>query len=336
MYLYRRGRIWWVGYSENARRRRVPLHQFLKLSSPVRDKGTAQHLLASLTMKEIHQQLGVEHTEPTREIQQFYGEYFRFCDRNKTLTTIRADQYRFHRWLSYLEAHRVGYLSDISKGILNEFIQAELQQMSNATINKYVSIIRASLRWAVSQGYLRENPLRDVPRLAEKRPRRAASFHHGDLKRLFSINDEIFVAYLKVVYYTLMRLSEALNLRWDDVDLRRRLITIPETKSRRPRSVPISDKLLRVLKSLPKRGDRLFPGWQGHSVTTKFRRLRKKLNLRIDGIHHFRHLCASELLRKGANPRDVQELLGHTTSKTTMEIYALVSAESLRETVAKL
>jgi len=225
-------------------------------------------------------------------------------------------------------------MSQITKTWLNLFI-AELRGKSNATVNRYVSLIRASLRWGVRQGYLKENPLRDFSRLRETRPFRSPEITQEDLKKLFSIPDQKFKLFLQILYWTLARKREILSLTWEDIDLKRRTITFRQTKRGVPKVVPVCDSLHSVLeKASPKEG-RLF-SWKSDYVTRKFQRLRDRLSLSIRGIHEFRHARASELLRKGANPRGVQELLGHKSSKTTMEIYARISLDGLRETVSKL
>ena len=337
MFLYRRGKVYWLGWQENGKQRGQSLQRYFNLPLPVTDKVTANQLLIRLQADKIRGHLGLPTETPP--IKDFYMDYFRFCDRNKTLTTVRADRYRFNKWLTFLSKKKVESVGRISKQLLRQFIDEELSHTTNANINRYICAVRASLQWGVREDRLSGNVLKDMSRLTEKRPERRATFQRGDLERLFSIEDQDFQVYLKLIYHTLMRLSEALSLTWDDVDLRMMMIRIRETKTKTPRTVPIAKTLLNALKSLKSLSHNegaLFPSWRPHSVTTKFRRIRDRLGLKIDGIHHFRHLCASELLRRGANPRDVQELLGHRTSKTTMEIYAHASAESLRETVEKL
>ena len=51
--------------------------------------------------------------------------------------------------------------------------------------------------------------------------------------------------------------------------------------------------------------------------------------------HHFRHLKASTLLNRGASLSEVQDILGHASAETTLQIYAHYTPQFLRETVAK-
>ena len=51
--------------------------------------------------------------------------------------------------------------------------------------------------------------------------------------------------------------------------------------------------------------------------------------------HHFRHLKASTLLNRGASLSEVQDILGHASAETTLQIYAHYTPQFLRETVPK-
>jgi len=330
MFLHRRNKRYWLGWYKDGKRYNRSLQKFLDLQFPVRDKVTAQQLLASIQLREAKEAMGIP-VDSLISLDNFYLEYQRFCDRNKTRRTVRSDNYRLKRWIEFLKKEGIKSPGKITKSVLNKFI-GEFRDYSNSTINRYVSLIRASIHWGVRQGHLRDNLLKDFSRLKESHPPRLASFKESDLKNLFSIPDQHFVIYLKLIYYTLMRRSEALNLTWRDVRLDRRTITIRETKTKIPRTIPICKELVPILRSLSKRNGKLFP-WKEDSITHKFARLREKFNLSIQGIHDFRHLRASELLSNGANPRAVQELLGHKTSKMTMEVYAHVNIEGLRQAV---
>lgn len=336
MFLYRRGKVWWLGWTERGKKHRRALHKHLNLPSPIKDKTTANQLMYSIQFRRIKEELGIPVRPNSPPVDDFYAQYFEHCKRIKTANSIRADSYRFQPWLEFLQKHDIIRLSEITPVLFNDFLRPISKGKENATINKYVSVIRASLEWAFRQKYIQENPLKEIPRLPERRIQRRATFKKGDLEKLFSLDDSVFVAYLQVIYYTLMRRSEALNLTWEDVDLRRRTITIQKTKNRIPRTVPIADNLLKTLRGLPRNGDRLFPDWQQHSVTTKFRRLRKKLKLGVESIHHFRHIGASELLRRGVSLGIVQRLLGHTTPQTTLAMYIHTDLDGLKDAVNRM
>lgn len=327
----RRGFIYWLKWKDEQGWHQQSVQKFFGLSAPVCDVDVARTLVADHLLKELKGQLGVPIEPASPGVKEFYMEYMRNCDRTKTANTARADSYRFKRWLAFLDKKGVEKLSGVSRQLLTEFISDELKDLKNSTVNTYITIIRASLAWAVDRGHLKENPLKGYRQLKAMPYVRPARWSREDLRKLVSIQDKLFLAYLKLVYYTLMRRSEALHLRWSDIDLVSETITVMRTKSGKPRLVPIVPKLKKLLKALPRSGERLFP-WSDHHTTQKFRKLKKRLPLKsIQGIHHFRHLRASELIRKGANPKGIQQALGHSTLHTTLRIYTLEDIAGVRK-----
>lgn len=329
------GWIWWVAWTdESGKKHDQSLQKHFRLSLPVTDPWVAKKLLADLEMKEVHDRLGVPDDFGSLSVDEFYLKYLRYCDRNKAPNTVKSDKERLGKWIRFLKAQKVERVAQITLNVFRGFSEQELRGNANATQNRYASIVRASFNWGIREGYLKKNPLQNVIRLKEVRRPRSASFRFGDLKKLLSIEDKIFLAYIKLIYYTLMRRSEALNLRWNDVDFKNKTIYLKNTKNQVPRMVPINKRLISILKGMESRTDagHIFP-WTENQVTKKFQRLRKRFDLEIDGIHHFRHLRASELIRKGANVRAVQWLLGHSDPRITLGIYVHVNLNDLRKAV---
>lgn len=146
-------------------------------------------------------------------------------------------------------------------------------------------------------------------------------------------------AMLSLIYACGLRRSELLNLTITDIDSQRKLLIIRQSKGRKDRVAPISDKLIDLLRSYyrtyqPKTW--LFEGQQtGHQYSAKSLENVLKKSVRKAGIkrpvtlHWLRHSFATHLLENGTDTRYIQEILGHKSSKTT-EIYTHVSTQNLR------
>jgi site-specific recombinase XerD len=153
---------------------------------------------------------------------------------------------------------------------------------------------------------------------------------------------------LALFAYAGLRRAELLGLDWADVDLARRLIRVRRAKGGRMRAVPIHPALVRLFVDhltasgalgegpvfLGVRGKRLSPGILGQT----FRRYAQAAGVserkRVTP-HTLRHVFASELLRAGANLRQIQELLGHKHLDSTQR-YTRVTAHELRGAVKRL
>lgn len=139
---------------------------------------------------------------------------------------------------------------------------------------------------------------------------------------------------IRLLLLTGARKSEILKARWENVRLDQRLLTVPLSKSGKPRHISLSDKAVQVIRSIPRvPGCRwLFPGHaQGKPLSdiyTSWNRLRRKLGLTDVRIHDLRHTFASLLVNAGHSLYEVQKLLGHSDPRTTMR-YAHLGQASL-------
>lgn len=140
------------------------------------------------------------------------------------------------------------------------------------------------------------------------------------------------------------RRREALDARWQYIDLDNGLWTIPVTKSGKPRHVPLSTQAVAVLieaKAAAARLMRAPSSWvfpnptTAKPYTTIFQPwdiCRRSVGLADVRIHDLRHSFASALVNRGMTLYDVKEILGHSNIATTQR-YAHLSPERLREAV---
>jgi integrase len=282
----------------------------------------------------------------------------------------------------------VGLLQkNASKRTHGEDRQAEEpeRKLSKDSIRNVVATLRAILNEAVDRKLIAANPAsklgklyRDAgsvreevdPFLAEEIPLLldAIQKHYGV---------EPYVATL-ALFHTGLRASELAGLQWPDVDFRGRFITvrrqfrdgkITRTKTKRIRSVDISDALLQELKALKKRrqedylsrGKNEIPEWVflsagpiiwqdgkpvGHAEgqpldmnnlrNRVFLRACDKAKIRRRRLHDTRHTFASILLMSGESPAYVKEQLGHASIKITVDVYGHLIPGSNRAAVNKL
>lgn len=146
--------------------------------------------------------------------------------------------------------------------------------------------------------------------------------------KLQSIKNIKHKAILSVAFSDGLRVSEVLNLKPSDIDSARMLITIKRGKGKKDRMVPLSPTVLGLLReyySAYKPKEFLFEGQTGGRYSpTSCNQLFKK---HIDTNGHFhllRHSAFTSMLENGTDLRVIQQIAGHTSSKTT-EIYTHVS-----------
>ena len=143
---------------------------------------------------------------------------------------------------------------------------------------------------------------------------------------------------LCLIYSCGLRRSELLNLTLKQVDSNRKLLLIKQSKGRKDRMVPLSDKIIEMLREyyvVYKPKEWLFEGQTGGQYSAES--LAKVLKIALKqvkitkpvSLHWLRHSYATHLLEAGTDLRYIQELLGHGSSRTT-EIYTHVSTKCLQ------
>ncbi len=142
-----------------------------------------------------------------------------------------------------------------------------------------------------------------------------------------------------LIYSAGLRISEATQLKLTDVNSKRMVLHIHKSKGAKDRDVPLAQKTLDVLRAYflcfrPK--VYLFEGQGGgqysiRSIQNLFQQAIAKTKLpKYYSVHTLRHSYATHLLENGTDLRIIQELLGHSSSKTT-EIYTHVSQNLKRK-----
>ena len=139
---------------------------------------------------------------------------------------------------------------------------------------------------------------------------------------------------VKLLLLTGARKSEILRAQWKHVHLEQCLLTVPNSKSGKPRHIQLSDASIAVILSIPRRPGCpwLFPGrWPDKPLADIYRfwdGLRRRLGLDEIRIHDLRHTFASMLVNTGHSLYAVQKLLGHSDPRTTTR-YAHLGQASL-------
>ena len=212
------------------------------------------------------------------------------------------------------------------------------QGLCPATCNRILAVFKSVCSLAMLHGVLPagQSPCADVPpfKIHVQRERYLAPDEAQRLMRELERSARPEAAAIRLLLLTGARKSEILKARWENVRLDLRLLTVPLSKSGKPRHLPLSDAAVAVIRALP-RGPGcpwLFPGhapgkplsdvylfWDG---------LRRGLGLADVRIHDLRHTFASFLVNAGHSLYEVQKLLGHSDPRTTMR-YAHLGQASL-------
>lgn len=145
---------------------------------------------------------------------------------------------------------------------------------------------------------------------------------------------------LSLIYSCGLRCGELLALKPVNIDSKRNIILLKNSKGKKDRIAPLSPKILEMLREyykLFKPTNYLFEGqkpgtsYDARSLQSVLKQALQKATItKPVTLHWLRHSYATHLLESGTDLRYIQELLGHNSSKTT-EIYTHVSTKSIQQ-----
>jgi integrase len=235
-------------------------------------------------------------------------------------------------WRERLGHHLV---ADVTPSLLAETRDAMLRvpvgntnkTRSPATVNRYLAVLSHVFTVAVNEwGWLDDNPMRKVKKPSEPRGR-VRFLSDAEQDKLLAVCRDSSCSYLYPVVVlalsTGMRRGEVLGLRWEDVDFKRGMIVLHETKNGERRSVPIVNHAAEELQKLAKvrRIDTnlVFPAGLRGNKDKPFELKKawavavKQAELEDFRFHDLRHTAASRLAMNGASLAEIAEILGHKT-----------------------
>lgn len=145
---------------------------------------------------------------------------------------------------------------------------------------------------------------------------------------------------LSLIYSCGLRCGELIALQPVHIDSKRNIVLLKNSKGKKDRIVPLSSKILEMLREYYKtyrpktylfEGQKEGTPYDARSLQLILKKALKKAEiLKPVTLHWLRHSYATHLLESGTDLRYIQELLGHNSSKTT-EIYTHVSTKSIQQ-----
>jgi len=208
-------------------------------------------------------------------------------------------------------------------------------EISFAYINKEFLILSNFFNFCIEKGYIDKNPCTGIKKLNALN--RLKTLNDEDIQKLISgATNKLTRDLITFLIYTGCRKGEALNLKWDDVDLQNNVIAIKGTKTKYDRYIPIHTQLKALLGGIERLQDCLYVFNKNGAKIGDFKRsfhtACKNAGLKDLHIHDLRHVFASKMVMNGTSLYITGELLGHRTTQMTKR-YSHLVPETLRKAV---
>lgn len=265
---------------------------------------------------------------------------------NNTVKAYEADISSFFQWLDNEDLK----YKNLQEDHINQYISFLFQRkMRSSSVNRKISSIKSFYIFLVKRNFLKNSPLNDLvtPKQEKYLPE---SMSEAEVDKLLNSPDVANKienrdkAMIEMLYATGMRISELVNLKITDVDMKRCVVKV-FGKGSKERLVPFGETALDSLKSYLNNRERssskeIFLSNRGKKMTrvafwqrVKVYLIRENLKNSISP-HTLRHAFATHLLNRGADLRSVQLLLGHSDLSTT-QIYTHIAKQRLSDVLKK-
>lgn len=237
-------------------------------------------------------------------------------------------------------------------------VQAWVSAMGKAprTVDTICGRFTSFMGWCVDQRLITENPCKGV-NLPRGRRREHSFLTVSQVAALADVMEPRYRDLVWLLASTGLRMGEACELRWKDVDLGRGRLRVERAvvfvsgggavvgtpKSGKARTVPLTGRAAAALGTPGQPEDLVFTTSRGSQIrANNFKRRHFDPAVLAAGlpaglwVHDLRHTAASWAVQSGASVKSVQRMLGHATAAMTLDVYAGLFDEDLDDVAARM
>lgn len=303
-----------------------------QISLKTTDRRDAKRIEFMLRKRNIDQTFGVKRPSQLK-VSDCFELWIsnRNCQKNKAKKENYDREYRMRVEQHILKHFGNRLAQDLTAEEIHQWAELKLKHLSEGSVDRLVHIFRSMIKAAtnpiITTDYLMYDPVRIWPKFKTNyvgvrlTNEEIAILLNSDHKSYIKIKDVCLFA-----LYTGLRRQNICNLKWSQIDLQSRTITIPEGeyKSGVEHKIPIIPQVLDVLaRQIGKHENFVFvkkdsTPFNITDLSRQFRLALPKIGFKRQvRFHDLRHTCGTRLIESGILIEFVKEYLGHSTSKTT-------------------
>ncbi len=323
MAVFKKGKTWYIDYYVDGLRKREAIGSSRKMAEKVLAKRKVQIVEGKFLDVESRANIGFEY---------FSNHYLEYAKTNKLSWSRDARSIKvLSKWFGGRPLYKITPLA------IEKFKTERRGQVGPASVNRELSCLKHMFTKAIHWKMASSNPVKTVKLFREDNAR-LRYLTKAEVKRLLGECVDHLKPIVIVAIFTGMRKSEILNLKWEDVDFKQKIIYVANTKNGNIKEIPIASSVYKILRQLPSRSQFVFSKEDGNryiDIKTSFNNAVKRAKINDFVFHDLRHTFASHLVMNGVDLLTVKELMGHKTINMTLR-YAHLSPEHKRDAVESL
>jgi len=328
--IYQRGKTWYLDTVINGVRHQRRLGKGIT-------RSVAKELAQVIRGQILKGDFGIGKKTKDLTFDEARKKFEAWAEHEKKHHTVRSYKECLRRLAESFSGRR---LSQISSFAVQKHRQDRIATHARVRANRELAVLKAlfnqCLKFKMFEG---SNPVSDVKMLKEPRQRLRFLEEVEEVRLLAECKEPLRSIILVGIYCGLRLKSEALALRWIDIDMTRRLLSVQSSyaKNGSMRAVPMNSLVREALDRLPKISEFVFakPNGKPYHAVRGLRAACQRAGLTDVTPHTTRHTFATRLIESGVDLRTVQEL-GGWNSLSLLQRYGHVSPSRKAEAVERL
>lgn len=319
--VYKRGDVFYISYSQNGNRIQQAISTDRKLAEAVLQKRKVEIVEGKhLDVKKVSKV----------KFDEFVDEYLEVHCKPNNKSWRKSDYPNLNGLKKYFAGK---YLHEITPRDIEQYRADRIKEVTKSTVNRVLNCLSSLYNRAIEWEKATDNPMSKV-KLFKVPCSRLRFLEKEEIYKLLTAIDELTLtnkhnqySHLKPIVivglFTGMRKSEILGLRWRDVDIKRNVIHLHDTKNSENREIPINKLVQSTIINVLKKPESQYvfcnsDGKPYGNVRKSFDTALEKAGITNFRFHDLRHTFASQLVMAGVDLNTVRELLGHKSIQMTL------------------
>ena len=242
-----------------------------------------------------------------------------------TMKSVKEDTIRLHAMARKPIAN--WSLANLSAAKIAAYRDQRLKEVSEGTVIRELAYLSSIINHGRREwGIHIQNPVQHVrkPKSPTGRTRKLSSDEKIKLLQALEPHGRQNIwtkPAVQLALETAMRRSELLNLRWENIDLARQNALLPDTKNGTPRTVPLSNSAVQILRSLTRNISGVVLPVKYFTLDAAFKRAVKRAGLVDFHFHDLRHTAITAMAEKLPNLIELSAVTGHKSLSMLKRYY---------------